>query len=150
MKKLIGLLSVLAVLSVLFGASSLPAMAQGGKKPLGSVALKGLAGSHSGTSKGQGQVTPLGGYYVAPAVGCTVNITDLDLPNGTKVTVILEYLAGSNLAPVTVGTITLSSKAGSLSTLANPTPVSTSAGLATMSIRSLDGTLLLSGSIKGL
>jgi hypothetical protein len=94
-------------------------------------------------------VIPVGGYYIAPAVICTANFSGLDLPDGTQVYVTLEYLS-AGMDPVVVATTAVAGGKGSIDTTSNPTSVSASAGFNTMSVRLMDGTVLLSGSVKGL
>ena len=126
-----------------------PAMAQkGGGR--GTVTLKGASGSHGVRCSGTGQITLIGGYYVAPAAVCTVNVADIDPADGAQVQVTLEYVATANLAPVFVGTIDLSGGKGSLSTVGHPTPTAAGTPLATMTIRRMDGSVIMSGNIRGL
>jgi hypothetical protein len=150
---MVGIALLLAPGSVLAqGGGSGGGGATGGNQPLkGSVVLKGLAvTSHSGASKGVGQVIPLGGYYIAPAVACTANISGADVPDGTTVMVTLEYVATSNLPPVVIGSMTVVGGKATFSSLNNPTSVSISAGFNTMSIRLVDGTVIMNGAVKGL
>ncbi len=115
------------------------------------MALKGLAvTSHSSVSKGDGQVIPLGGYYIAPSVACTANISGADVPDGTTVMVTLEYLSTSDLSPVVIGTFTVVGGKGTFSSVSSPTAVSISSGFSTMSIRLLDGAVIMNGAVKGL
>ena len=159
MKRAFGFVAAVCGLALLLAPGGLLAQGggtggggAGGNKPLkGTVVLKGLAvSSHSGASKGDGQVIPIGGYYTAPAVACTANISGVDAPDGTSVQVTLEYVSTANLPSVVIGTITVVGGKGTLSTLGNPTPVSITAGFNTMSVRLMDGTVIMSGAVKGL
>ncbi len=137
------------LMSVLFLNSSALVQAQG-RPGRGTVVLKDQTVSGKQRSSGSGQVLPLGGYYVAPTVGCTLTVSNVNAPDGTQVYVTLEYVPTSSLSPVLVGTITIKGGKGALSTLNNPTPVSITAGLASMTVHAMNGSVLMTGSIRGL
>ncbi len=135
--------------SALFMNPSTSAHAQG-RPGKGTVVLKDQTVSGKVRSNGSGQVLPQGGYYVAPAIACTVNVSNVQVADGAQVYVTVEYVATSNLAPVTVGVVTIKGGKGSLSTIGNPTSVSISAGLTSMTVHSMNGAVLMTGSIRGL
>ena len=145
-----GLTLVVLMCMLSLGVLSRQASAQGNSKR-GTVVMKGQS-VHGGAPKGQGTVTPNGGYYVAPTISCSASVSNMNLvhlADGTQVVVTLEYLDPS-LAPVVVGRITLAGGGGSLSTGNSPLQVTTTSKINTMSVRTLDGTIIMSGSVKGL
>ena len=151
MKKFLSFVFVALLLTCATGMLTATAWAQGGGGGgRGSVKLKGQSGSHGVKPYGDGHVILDGGYYVAPAVECSVNIYDVDCPDGTQVEVTLEYAPAAHLKHIEVGLITIVGGQGSLSTIGNPTAISNAAPLATMSIRHSNGKVIMSGSIHGL
>jgi hypothetical protein len=143
--RMIALALLLCVLSIGLTAG---AQAQN-RKGRGTVSLRDQTVSKK-KSSGTGTVIPVGGYYTAPTVYCTANLSVPDLADGTQVYVTVEYASTANLPPVYIGSISVTGGKGVLSTVAKPVAVSSTVGIYSMTVHRMDGSVLLTGTVRGL
>ena len=97
---------------------------------------------------GTGMLQTITGYYTDPSVYVDVEVDDLELPDGTILTVELDYGTDSQRPPQVVASMTVLNQTASVNTSSTPTIIPTGHGLHSMVIKTSSGKVVLQGRLR--